>query len=339
MLRWTRFLDILKEMDVDRMISYYTKWRGKLLEAYEGSYELGDISRDIVIVGMGGSGIAGYIFKDIVGERVGRYRIHVFNDSRLYGVDIKRSTLVLISHSGNTGEVLDVASNYGDMAKNVAVITTDGKLSNLAEERGWHLNIIDSAPLPRLGLPQLLGSLLKTLSRVARDINVKRVGDRMERLIRRNMANRRECDAYRTAMEIHGGIPAIYYPTRYVSVAIRFKAMLNENSKQPSYIYGYPEIFHNEIEIYTYTSGIPIHPYIFDDGSIYPKILKSFLHEKGIPYSSWRVDMYRDKASNILASIAFHDLVSLYLAGLKRVNAYKTPSIARYKELMREWHL
>ena len=160
---------------------------------------------------------------------------------------------------------------------------------------------------------------------------------RLNSFIAKLIGSRRENQAFRIALALYGFNPVIYYPNKLGSIAFRFKAMLNENSKTPSYIASYPEIFHNEIEIYSYTLDSRHTPYILSDESIYPKILIEFLKAKNIRYLVWNVMSSKKPIYNILSAIALHDIASIYLSVLKNVDPYSTPSINQYKEMIRKW--
>jgi len=338
MLTWKKFKNLLSQNEnALKMLQYYMRWGENLKNTYDAVNTLEKPPRKIVIMGMGGSGIVGYIIKDIVYTKSLAIDIKIYNTPNIPSYEIKRSLNILISHSGNTLEVLKTAEKIKDLNKKPIVITSDGKLEDLARKHGWILHKVEAAPLPRLGLPQLLAPILKILSKRLKLGDIGKTAKRLDRYIEKHLPERRGGEAFKIARALYGTRPAIYFPDGMASIAIRFKAMLNENSKHEAYTAYIPEIFHNQIEIYTYTLDSQHVPYILMNDDIYPKILKEFLIEKRIYYMDWIQMKSRDILYSYLAGIALHDIASIYLAVMKNVDPYTTPSISLYKELVRKW--
>ena len=338
MLTWKKFKNLLNNNEnALKMLQYYTKWGEKLWKTYEDVDTLEKPPRRVSIIGMGGSGIVGYIVKDIVYTKSIPMEVKVYNTPNIPKYIIKRSMNILVSHSGNTLEVLKAAEKMREVGKTPFVITSNGELESLADRYGWSLYKIEAAPLPRLGLPQLLAPILKLLSRRFRLGDIGRTSKRLEKFIERQLPQKRGGDAFKIARALYGSKPVIYYPDGMESIAFRFKAMLNENSKHEAYTAHIPEIFHNQIEIYSYSQDSLHTPYILMNEDIYPKILKEFLIQKRIYFMDWALMKSRDILYSYLSGIALHDIASIYLAVIKGVDPYTTPSISLYKELVRKW--
>jgi len=143
------------------MESYYEEWGDRLLEGYERGVEIHP--EKILVVGMGGSGIVGHIARDIASLLGLEVEVEVENTPELPGSRGLCKTLVLISHSGNTLETLEAGEKLWEKSVEVVAISTGGRLLKEAERRGWVKIKVEAAPLPRLGLPQMLGPLLRIL--------------------------------------------------------------------------------------------------------------------------------------------------------------------------------
>jgi len=85
---------------------------------------------NVVIAGMGGSGIAGKIFQEFYQSRpvtlVNSYEIPDFVNSRTF--------FVAISYSGNTEETLSATEEAIRKGAKVAAITSGGKLATLVKD-------------------------------------------------------------------------------------------------------------------------------------------------------------------------------------------------------------
>lgn len=338
MLTWRRFKNLLSENEkADEMLRYYTLWGEKLRDTYEDIEELSKIPRSIQVIGMGGSGIVGYIVKDIIYRKKIPIDIYIYNSSNIPRHRIKKSQNILISHSGNTIEVINAANMIKDAEGEAIVITSDGMLEGLSDRYGWRIYKIEPAPLPRLALPQLLAPILKILSRKLMLSEISKTSERLNKYIRSQLPDRGGGDAFKISRALYGVKPVIYYTDGNESIAYRFKAMLNENSKHEAYTSYIPEIFHNQIEIYTAAVDSLHTPYILMEDDIYTKILKEFLIQRRIYYMDWIPMKTRDVLYRYLSGIALHDITSIYLAVMKGIDPYTTPSISMYKELIRKW--
>lgn len=338
MLTWRRFKNLLsKNENALKMLHYYRGWGENLWKTYEHIDSLERPPRRVLIVGMGGSGIVGHILKDIIYTKSIPIDVKVYNTPNIPRHIIKGSMNILVSHSGNTLEVLRAAEKIREVGRDSVVITSNGELEGIADKYGWSLYKIEAAPLPRLGLPQLLAPILKLLNRRIRLRDVHTTSKKLKEFIEKQLPQKNGGDAYKIARAIFGSRLAIYYPDGMESIALRFKAMLNENSKHESYTAYIPEIFHNQIEIYSYSQDTLHTPYILMNGDIYPRILKEFLIQRRIYFMDWTQMKSRDILYRYLSGIALHDIATIYLAVMKGVDPYTTPSISMYKELVRKW--
>lgn len=338
MFTWRRLKNLLNKNErAGEMLRYYTLWGEKLRDTYEKVEELRRIPRSIQVIGMGGSGIVGYIIKDMVYGKGLPIDIHIFNSPNIPRHRIKKSLNILVSHSGNTIEVLEAAKLIKEVGGEAIIITSDGLMEDIADRYGWRLYKIEPAPLPRLALPQLIAPILKILRHRLRLGEIAKSSKRLDRYIRSQIMSRGGGEAFKISRALYGIKPVIYYTDGNESIAYRFKAMLNENSKHEAYTSYIPEIFHNQIEIYTSALDSLHTPYILMGDDIYTKILKEFLIRRRIYYIDWMPMKTRDILYRYLAGIALHDVTSIYLAVMKGVDPYTTPSISMYKELIREW--
>ncbi len=213
-----------------------------------------------ILCGMGGSHLAAGIIK----MQIPGIELYVHKDYDLPPYDdefFKKSLLIASSHSGNTEEVLSFLRAGIEKGYDVAVITTSGKLFEIAVSQQLpHIVIPDGGLEPRsalgfssLALAKILRNdeLLKQLKEAGKSIKpdiLKEEG--------RSLAN-----------VISNKTPIIYSSNQNLAIVYNWKIKFNETGKIPSFYNLFPELNHNEMQ------G-------FDDEENSSKFHFIFLHDK-----------------------------------------------------------
>ena len=99
----------------------------------------------VVIMGMGGSAIAGLIMKDISPH----LEIIVERNYFPNAIIDENTLLIICSYSGNTEETLYALEKCQSRGAEIAVITSGGKLKTTAEENNYNKIIIPGNQPPR----------------------------------------------------------------------------------------------------------------------------------------------------------------------------------------------
>ncbi len=121
---------------------------------FEEKFDIGGDFREVVIAGMGGSGIVGRIFQELYSDKP----IYLVND---YGIPnfVGRNTLfIAVSYSGNTEETLAAAKSAIKRRAHVVAITSGGELAKIVEEKV----IVPKGLQPRSGLGYMLMPIINT---------------------------------------------------------------------------------------------------------------------------------------------------------------------------------
>ena len=111
------------------------------------SYAKNPIS-NILICGLGGSGIGGTIVKDLLSKKISI----PITTSKGYDIPafVNKSTLVIAcSYSGNTEETLIALEKCIEKDAEIAIITSGGALKKIAEEKNLNHIIIPGGHPPR----------------------------------------------------------------------------------------------------------------------------------------------------------------------------------------------
>jgi len=207
----------------------------------------------IVILGMGGSGIAGDLARVLL--RHSEVPVHVCKNS-VPPHHLTSSTLVIaITYSGKTQETLDALSAALSNGSKAVVITSSSELHSIFESRKVLSVLVPKNDYPRASLAYLLIPLLAILQKIGIMSLTERDFDEtlsvLEEL-RTQCHPEKPIAANPARILAHALVdkfPIIYGEFNFTDVvALRFKQLLNENSKIHCYCDAFPELLHNEIE-------------------------------------------------------------------------------------------
>jgi glucose/mannose-6-phosphate isomerase len=204
----------------------------------------------VVVVGMGGSAIAGEVLTAAAGPYL-PVPVLLFRSYHVPAFVSERSLVFAISFSGNTEETIESATEAALQGARVVAITRGGELGKLAAS--WdtpRVHIPEGIPQPRAALGELAIPPLIVLEEIGLfpgashwiDLALQQLTDRRERLLKPGN------EAEALARRIGRTIPLIYGGGGLGAVAAhRWKAQLNENAKVPAFWNSIPELCHNEI--------------------------------------------------------------------------------------------
>lgn len=205
---------------------------------------------NIVVLGMGGSGLAGDVLADVAGPFLSvPVVVH-----KGYGVPNfidHRSLVFAVSFSGDTEETVEAAGLAAEAGAQLVAISRGGALAGVAESVGAPLVPIDAViPMPRAGVGAVAVPPLVILERLGMFPGAGEwLGAAVDQLQRRagELADGPNV-ASNLAAAIGRAFPLAYGGGGLGSVAAwRFKNQCNENAKLPAFANTYPELCHNEL--------------------------------------------------------------------------------------------
>jgi glucose/mannose-6-phosphate isomerase len=299
---------------------------------------------NVVILGMGGSAIAGDFLRSLVALES---PIPVFShrDYELPLLVDGRTLLIASSYSGNTEEVLSCFERgLGTGAKKV-VVTGGGKLLTTARANGVPAFVFHYESEPRAALGYGIMPLLAIAQKV--DIVADKDEDVDEAIaVMLGLATRIDetvpldsNPAKQLAQRLHQRLPVVYGAGILTQVARRWKGQLNETSKMWCFYEELPEANHNALVGYGLPKEIAAKALVvfLRAPSLHPRILLRYdltqtaLEEAGV--ESATVDAEgKSPLAQMMSAVLFGDWVSLYLATLNGVEPAPTPPIATLKE-------
>ncbi|MBN1353717.1 MAG: bifunctional phosphoglucose/phosphomannose isomerase [Candidatus Omnitrophica bacterium] len=252
-------VEMISSIDKENMARLLTSFPEQCREALSigERAELKDLAQkkyaNIVFTGLGGSAIGadmvnGYLHKEM------KLPLFVNRNYVLPGFVDAQSLVFAVSYSGNTEETLAAYEVALKRDATIIVITSGGKLEELASKNGNALITIPKGYPPRCALgysfiPAIIALSKLGLAKDKKDI-IKKAIDFLETLktekLAPEVANENNISKS-IASKIFGTFSTIYASETLGSVATRWRGQLAENAKTLSSAHVFPEMNHNEI--------------------------------------------------------------------------------------------
>ncbi len=201
---------------------------------------------NVVVTGLGGSGIGGSIVQNYVYDKL-KIPFIVNKDYSLPAFVTRRSLVIVCSYSGNTEETLVAMKQAIRKRATIICITSGGEIADIANSRRMDCILVPAGMPPRSCLGYSLVQILYVLAHYGL------IGYQFEKEIRRAIKTMKDNEndtqkkAQALAKKIFGKLPIIYSSGNLEGVAVRFRQQLNENGKMLAWHHVIPEMNHNEL--------------------------------------------------------------------------------------------
>jgi len=305
-----------------------------------------DRVENVVVLGMGGSGIAG----DVLVATAAPFMpvpvtvVKGYEPPDFVGTG---SLVFAMSFSGNTEETLEAAAGAYEAGASLVVVSGGGTLVDLAGE--WDVPVVpvpSGIPQPRAALGAMAIPPLVLLEEIGLFPGATQwVDQAVQQLrLRRDELVRPGSRAEELARRIGRTIPLIHSSGDLGgAAALRWKAQINENAKCPAFCNVYPELCHNEL------AGWGQH----GDATRQLITLVNLRHDAEHPQVSRRFDLVEDVLREVVADVIevrasgegdlaqlldlalIGDFVSLHLAGNEGIDPGPIPVLDELKQQLR----
>jgi glucose/mannose-6-phosphate isomerase len=286
----------------------------------------------IVIIGMGGSANGGDLLRTHVSLQ-SKVDITVQRDYDLPKSVDKNTLVIASSYSGNTEETISAFNQAIETPCKKFVITTGGKISELAAQNGVplfsfgyssepraalgysffsllaFLHNLDIVPNEILNIEETLETLEKTSAKLSKDIPIKKNA------------------AKQLAAKLYDHLVIVYGAGILTSVAYRWKTQINENSKAWAFAETLPELNHNAVVGYKFPADMAGKAFVIllRTPDLHPRTLKRYNITSDILSQAHIPHEIIDASGNtplcqMMNSILLGDYVSYYLAMLYEIN-------------------
>ena len=224
----------------------------QLKEKLISSDNISSISYEsLLIMGMGGSGVAGDVLKLFSNSKVSTEITVIKNYSIPKNLIEKKPFCLFISYSGNTEETISGLNEAITNNFNWAVISSGGKLIELAKNHHKEFIQIPSGLQPRAAfgyLSKAVSTFLDYNENTDFALQLNDAGSYLNELLEKAEESEIEQLASKYSKAIMNKTCVIYGGTQITElVSSRWKTQINENSKSKAFIGSMPEVHHNEI--------------------------------------------------------------------------------------------
>ncbi len=338
-------LKFIHEKDAQDALGIVEKQWEQLSHEFEVP-ELKGTFENIVHSGMGGSALWALLSTSWPGYTV------PFEVTRDYSVPsyVNEKTLFIASsYSGNTEETLSALALAEERNAYIVVITSGGKLADIAEGKKYPVVYLPKIDKPRYGafygwralvlLVEQLGltSVKNPSDELAKaGTYLKQVMDSWKPTVstKNNLAKQ-------TAQELMGKSVVMYSGRMLAPAAHKWKISFNENSKNIAWEYVFPEFNHNEFTGWTsHPTNKPYAIVYLQSPNDHERVKKRFDLSDKLLSGRWpspnRIDVKGDgDLQQLLWAVALGDFTSLYLAflnGTSPIDVGDKDIIERFKK-------
>ncbi len=295
---------------------------------------------EIIIGGMGGSGIVGSITTDIYSP-ISPVPLVLLRVQKLPAWANKNTLVIVNSYSGNTAEMLSLYNDAKERGCGTVCITSGGKLKEITEKIADSLITIDGGYMPRSDMTTPLAHVLSVIdSQIGTDLHNEFI-DTLKKLIpyAEELESPKMNYAREIALKLSSGTPFFYTSERIQCVASRWRAQFNENSKKVAGDGVFPEFDHNELEGWAgdhYKTNIPVFIRTKADGETakYMDACKDVIKKWGVDPLIINIpgDTHME---SIMYGVILGDYVSLYVAELLKKDPSPVDAITEFKKVMK----
>ena len=330
------------------MIEHVLDLGNQLKEELEISNEfVFDSYKDLLIVGMGGSGVAGDVLKLVMNETT-PINVEV---RKAYGIPKvtadRKPKCLFISYSGNTEETVEAVNDAIQYNLDWSVISSGGTLLDLALKHKKPYVKVPSGLQPRAAFGLMTKAVMHFVSSDESRKYLElcnQAGDYINEALANQSENKLLEHALKISKEINTKSSVIYggTPLTYL-VAQRWKTQINENAKSKAFVGYMPEIHHNEIlswEGNKKDSKNNFQLLFLRASNENPQVNKRFELTKEIIGDKVNISEIDNISSENIISNLFHltligDLVSVYMAENLKIDPYNINAIEQLKKLLK----
>lgn len=316
------------------------------LESFNGIGGPPDPTSAVVVLGMGGSAVAGAVLQALAAPRS---TLPVILAS---GYDcpafVGPNTLVFaLSFSGETEETLEATAAAMKAGAFVVALTQGGSLGQLVAGGGGPVLVIPPGiPQPRAGVGAMVAPLLLACQQAGIVTGARSDLERSVAQLRRRLPALVDGGggAVEVARRIGRTIPLIHGATGLAAVAARrWKTQVNENAKAPAFYGSQPEVCHNEVCGFGQNGDVTrqlltlVELHLLGE---HPQVARRFeLVAETVAEAVSDIVSVQGEGEGELAGffdlVAIGDFMSLHLAGREGVDPGPVPVLTEIKERLR----
>ena len=295
--------------------------------------------RNVVISGLGGSGIGGTILSNVLRDDLS-VPIIVNKEYQIPAFVNENSLVIISSYSGNTEETLSALMQAFKKNAQIVCITSGGLIQEYAETNDIDYVLIDGGSPPRAAFGQSFVQLLYILFHLSLlEAGFKKYLQDTIALLDSEQENIQK-SAKEIAQKLNGKIPVIYSDAKFEGVSIRFRQQINENAKMLCWHHVVPEMNHNELVGWRERNENMAVVFLRNNKDYERNQERmEFTKEVVSQYTNDVFEIYSKGDHDVVRSlylIHITDWISYFLAEIKGVDAVEVDVIGRLKNKLAE---
>jgi glucose/mannose-6-phosphate isomerase len=338
-------LQRIHELDAQDALGIASNQWQQLTHNFNFSWQPEREIHNVVIAGMGGSGLAAKAFGSWPGLKV---PLSIIQDYDLPYIVTENTLIICLSYSGNTEETLSVFAEAVQKNALVVVIASGGKLLEQAKAHGLPFAELPAGLQPRMTFGYQLRALVEVLEQTPLlDGALEQLPTAAEWL--KNQISQwlptvltEQNQAKQIAEKLADKSIVVYSGPKLHPAAYKWKINCNENAKHIAWANQYPEFNHNEM--LGWTEQLAEKPYAVVELRSkleHPRIQKRFeVTEKLLKGQRPEPIVIEAQGQTILEQllylVALGDFTSLYLALLNNLNPTPVELIEKFKQALDE---
>jgi len=291
--------------------------------------------KNIVVTGLGGSGIGGTIISELVADTCS-VPIVVNKDYFLPAFVDESTLLIVSSYSGNTEETLHALEQAIVKKAQIIAVSGGGKVMQLAKQHQFDFIEVPGGKPPRSAIAYSLVQLMKILTE--KGLAEQKLFEDLDAAILLLDQNNEtiQSESKKIAEKLFNKIPVLYSLGTCEGTVVRFRQQINENSKMLCWHHTFPEMNHNELVGWTQKNNDLV-VVTFHTSFDFNRTKKRYEFCRPIfeKYSSEVIDIHAKGSSKLeqfLYLINLGDWISCELADLKGIDPVEVNVINELKE-------
>lgn len=290
--------------------------------------------QNIIITGLGGSGIGGTILSELIQDEC-PVPILVNKDYFLPDFTSSNSLVIVCSYSGNTEETISAMKQAISKKAQIVCVTSGGAIQQMAKENNFNCIIIPGGQPPRSCIGFALVQLIKIVQQLGFvktdllnqiNLSIKLLDTEKDSI---------KSTATTIAQRLHNKIAVLYSLGTCEGTVVRFRQQINENSKMLCWHHTLPEMNHNELVGWVEKNN-SLAVVTFRTSFDFERTVKRYEICKPLfeEYSSSVTDIFakgNSKLEQFIYLINIGDWISCYLADLKHVDPVEVNIITKLK--------
>lgn len=202
--------------------------------------------QNIIICGMGGSGIGGKMVSFWVQDEIS-VPIQCFHDYTAPAYIDQHTLVIASSYSGNTEETLIAVKQAHEKGAQIIGVCSGGELKDFCIQHSYDFVVVPGGNPPRTALAFSVVQVLNIFSKLGLVSGKGLEYIKSSRELLLSELPYIQAEARKLAEFTHNTVPVFYAAAKYEAIAVRARQQFNENAKTLCWHHVIPEMNHNEL--------------------------------------------------------------------------------------------